>query len=107
MRALAVTGAQAPRRLSGDRDGRRSAACPISTFGSWNGVHVPAATPKPIIAKLNAEIGKARNQPDIQQRMTEFGFTPEGGTPEEFGDFVKRDLAGWTKVVKETGVKVE
>jgi tripartite-type tricarboxylate transporter receptor subunit TctC len=76
-------------------------------FGSWNGVHVPAATPKPIIAKLNAEIGKARNQPDIQQRMTDFGLTAEGGTPEEFGEFVKRDLAQWMKVVKETGVKVE
>ena len=76
-------------------------------FGSWNGVHVPAATPKPIIAKLNAEIGKARNQPDIQQRMTDFGLTAEGGTPEEFGEFVKRDLAQWTRVVKETGVKVE
>jgi tripartite-type tricarboxylate transporter receptor subunit TctC len=76
-------------------------------FGSWNGVHVPAATPKPIIAKLNAEIGKARNQPDIQQRMTDFGLTAEGGTPEEFGEFVKRDLAQWMKVVKDTGVKVE
>jgi len=76
-------------------------------FGSWNGVHVPAATPKPIIAKLNAEIGKARNQPDIQQRMTDFGLTAEGGTPEEFGEFVKRDLAQWMRVVKETGVKVE
>jgi tripartite-type tricarboxylate transporter receptor subunit TctC len=76
-------------------------------FGSWNGVHVPAATPKPIIAKLNAEIGKARNQPDIQQRMTDFGLTAEGGTPEEFGEFVNRDLAQWMKVVKETGVKVE
>ena len=76
-------------------------------FGSWNGVHVPAATPKPIIARLNAEIGKARNQPDIQQRITDFGLTAEGGTPEEFGEFVKRDLAQWTRVVKETGVKVE
>ena len=76
-------------------------------FGSWNGVHVPAATPKPIIARLNAEIGKARNQPDIQQRITDFGLTAEGGTPEEFGEFVKRDLAQWTRIVKETGVKVE
>ena len=76
-------------------------------FGSWNGVHVPAATPKPIIARLNAEIGKARNQPGVQQRITDFGLTAEGGTPEEFGEFVKRDLAQWTRVVKETGVKVE
>jgi tripartite-type tricarboxylate transporter receptor subunit TctC len=106
VRALAVTGAK---RLAAFPEIATVAegGLPELTFGSWNGVHVPAATPKPIIAKLNAEIGKARNQPDIQQRMTEFGFTPEGGTPEQFGDFVKRDLAGWTKVVKETGVKVE
>jgi tripartite-type tricarboxylate transporter receptor subunit TctC len=106
VRALAVTGA---RRLAvlPDVPTVAESGLPDLTFGSWNGVHVPAATPKPIIAKLNAEIGKARNQPDIQQRMTDFGFTPEGGAPEEFGDFVKRDLAGWTKIVKETGVKVE
>ena len=106
VRALAVTGA---RRLAvlPEVPTVAESGLPDLTFGSWNGVHVPAATPKPIIAKLNAEIGKARNQPDIQQRMIDFGFTPEGGAPEEFGDFVKRDLAGWTKIVKETGVKVE
>ena len=47
-------------------------------------------------------IGKARELPDIRQRMTHLGFTPE-----EFGEFVKRDLARWHKAVQETGVKVE
>jgi len=106
VRALAVTGRKRLAVLP-EVPTVAEAGLPDLAFGSWNGVHVPAATPKPIITKLNAEIGKARNLPDIQQRMTDFGFTPEGGTPEEFGDFVKRDLAGWTKIVKETGVKVE
>ena len=106
VRALAVTGRK---RLAILPDVPTVAEAGLADleFGSWNGVHVPAATPKPIIARLNAEIGKARNQPDVQQRITDFGLTAEGGTPEEFGEFVKRDLAQWTRVVKETGVKVE
>jgi tripartite-type tricarboxylate transporter receptor subunit TctC len=39
--------------------------------------------------------------------MGDLGFTPEGGSPAEFGEFVKRDLARWNKVVKETGVKLD
>jgi tripartite-type tricarboxylate transporter receptor subunit TctC len=106
VRALAVTGKSRLAVLP-DVPTVAEAGLPELTFGSWNGVHVPAATPKPIIAKLNAEIGKVRDLPDIRQRMTDFGFTPEGGTPEEFGEFVKRDVANWTRIVKETGVKVE
>jgi len=106
VRALAVTGRKRLAVLP-EVPTVAEAGLPDLEFGSWNGVHVPAATPKPIIARLNAEIGKARNQPDVQQRITDFGLTAEGGTPEEFGEFVKRDLAQWMKVVKETGVKVE
>jgi tripartite-type tricarboxylate transporter receptor subunit TctC len=106
VRALAVTGRKRLAILP-EVPTVAEAGLPDLEFGSWNGVHVPAATPKPIIARLNAEIGKARNQPDVQQRITDFGLTAEGGTPEEFGKFVKRDLAQWMKVVKETGVKVE
>jgi tripartite-type tricarboxylate transporter receptor subunit TctC len=106
VRALAVTGRKRLAILP-EVPTVAEAGLPDLEFGSWNGVHVPAATPKPIIARLNAEIGKARNQPDVQQRITDFGLTAEGGTPEEFGEFVKRDLAQWMKVVKETGVKVE
>jgi tripartite-type tricarboxylate transporter receptor subunit TctC len=106
VRALAVTGRKRLAILP-EVPTVAEAGLPDLEFGSWNGVHVPAATPKPIIARLNAEIGKARNQPDVQQRITDFGLTAEGSTPQEFGEFVKRDLAQWMKVVKETGVKVE
>jgi tripartite-type tricarboxylate transporter receptor subunit TctC len=83
------------------------AGFPDLQFTSWNGLHAPAGTPKAVIAKINAEVGKIRNMPDFQQRLATLGFTPEGGTPQEFGDFVKADIALWQKVVKETGVKVE
>ena len=70
-------------------------------------MHVPAGTPKPIIEKLNAGIAKARSLPDVQQRMTDAGLTPEGGTAAEFAEFVKRDVARWSRIVAETGVKAE
>jgi tripartite-type tricarboxylate transporter receptor subunit TctC len=106
VRALAVTGSK---RLAGlpDIPTVAESGLPELEFGSWNGLHVPAGTPKPIVAKINAAIATARELPDIRQRMTDLGSTPEGGTPEEFGEFVKRDLARWHKAVQETGVKVE
>jgi tripartite-type tricarboxylate transporter receptor subunit TctC len=96
VRALAVTGSKRLPNLP-DIPTVAEAGFPELEFGSWNGLHVPAG----------AAIGKARDLPDIRQRMTDLGFTPEGGTPEEFGEFVKRDLARWHKAVQETGVKVE
>jgi tripartite-type tricarboxylate transporter receptor subunit TctC len=83
------------------------AGLPALEFGSWNGVHAPAGTPKPIIDKLNAAIGDVRQQADVQRRMTELGLLPEGGAAAAFGDFVKRDIARWRRIVDETGVKIE
>jgi len=106
LRALAVTGDKRLAALS-DIPTVAEAGLPELEFGSWNGVHVPVGTPKPIIDKLNGAIGRARNLPDVQNRMVEVGLTPEGGTPAEFGEFVKRDIARWGKIVKETGVKMD
>ena len=106
VRALAVTGTK---RLPGlpDVPTVAEAGYPDLAFASWNGLHVPAGTPKPVIAKINAAVATAREVPAIRQRMTDLGFTPEGGTPDEFGEFVKRDHARWSKVVKDTGVKLD
>ncbi len=106
VRALAVTG---PKRIAAlpDVPTIAEAGLPEVTFQSWNGVHVPAGTPKPIIAKLNAEIARAVRMQDMRERMQSLGFEPEGGTPSEFGAFVKDDVERWAKAVQATGVKVE
>ena len=106
LRALAVSG---PKRVAGlpDVPTVAEAGYPDLEFGSWNGLHVPAGTPKPIIAKINGAIAKARTLPDVVQRMADFGLIPEGGSPEEFAEFVRRDLARWQTIVRETGVKLE
>jgi tripartite-type tricarboxylate transporter receptor subunit TctC len=106
LRALAVSG---PKRFPTlpDVPTVAEAGYPDLEFVSWNGLHVPVGTPKPVIAKINAAIAAARELPDIRQRMLALGFTPEGGSPDDFGRFVQRDLDRWNKVVKETGVKLE
>ncbi|MFL5033329.1 MAG: Bug family tripartite tricarboxylate transporter substrate binding protein [Xanthobacteraceae bacterium] len=106
LRALAVTGSQ---RIAALPDVPIVAEAGLADleFGSWNGLHVPAGTPKPIIDKLNGAVAKARNLADVQTRMRDVGLEPEGGTPAEFGEFVRRDVERWGRIVKETGVKME
>jgi tripartite-type tricarboxylate transporter receptor subunit TctC len=106
LRALAVTGNQRIAALP-DVPTVAEAGLPDLEFGSWNGLHVSAGTPKPIINKLNGAVAKARNLADVQTRMHDVGLEPEGGTPAEFGEFVRRDVERWGRIVKETGVKVE
>ena len=106
LRAVAVTGARRAAALP-DVPTITEAGFPGADFISWNGVHVRAGTPKPIIAKLNAELNAALKKPDVQERMAALGLDPAGGTPEAFGAFVKEDIARWAKVIKETGVRVE
>ena len=106
LRALAVTGNQRIAALP-DVPTVAEAGLPDLEFGSWNGLHVPTGTPKPIIDKLNGAVAKARNLADVQTRMRDVGLEPEGGTPAEFGEFVRRDVERWGRIVKETGVKVE
>ena len=78
----------------------------FDVFG-WNGVLAPAGTPAPVIAKLQGEMVKALKLPEVRERIAGFGFEPVGSTPEEFGEFVKADIARWAKVVKESGARVE
>jgi tripartite-type tricarboxylate transporter receptor subunit TctC len=106
LRALGVGGAK---RASAAPDLPTVAEAGVASFAfdSWNGVHVPARTPRSIIAKLNAELLKAISPPEIQKRMLDLGLEPAGGTPEEFAAFVKADIARWARVVKEAGVRTE
>ena len=76
-------------------------------FISWNGVHVPAATPRPVAGKLNTELQRIITVPDVKEKMLGLGMDIAGGTPEEFGALVKSDIAKWAKVIREAGIKPE
>jgi len=78
----------------------------FDVFG-WNGLLAPAGTPPSVVAKLQGEIARALQNPEVRERIAGFGFEPVGNTPEEFGEFVKTDIARWAKVVKASGARVD
>jgi tripartite-type tricarboxylate transporter receptor subunit TctC len=75
--------------------------------GTWSGVIAPAGLPGPILAKLNDAVNRAIRTPAFQARFGSIGDEPAGGTPEEFADTIKRDLAKWKDVVERSGAKLE
>jgi tripartite-type tricarboxylate transporter receptor subunit TctC len=73
---------------------------------TWHGVVVPAATPVPIIEKINAEFNAVLGLPETRERLSAQGVEPRGGTPAEFASFLRSEIPKWTKVVCESGAKV-
>jgi tripartite-type tricarboxylate transporter receptor subunit TctC len=106
LRALAVTGAK--RSPSAPALPTISeAGVPGYEFTSWNGVHVTAGTPRPVVAKINAELVRVVALPDVRERMFGLGMEVVGSTPEQLGALVASDIAKWGKVIRESGVRVD
>ena len=75
--------------------------------GSWFGLFAPKATPREVIAELNKATNEFVAEKDVQARMITEGADPVGGTPEQFGAFVRKEFEKWRTVVQESGAKVE
>src|SRR6266699_1115345 len=73
----------------------------------WLGLMAPAATPKPIIERLNSEIQRIASLPDVKEAWAKQGAVPMHMTPAEFGKFMEQDIQKWAKVVKISGAKVD
>ena len=73
----------------------------------WYGVAAPAGTPREIIARLNAEILRTLATPDSRKRMAMDAAEPIGGTPEQFGDYIRSEIVKYAKIVKESGAKID
>jgi tripartite-type tricarboxylate transporter receptor subunit TctC len=104
IRAIAVTSAK-----------RSTAAPDIPTVAesgvpgydapSWWGFLAPAGTPKDIITRLNTDTLKALRARDVHELLIRQGMDPAGSTPAEFDAYLRADIAKWTKVVQEAGIK--
>jgi tripartite-type tricarboxylate transporter receptor subunit TctC len=67
----------------------------------------PAATPAAIAARLSSELQKALRDPEVTQRFEAIGFETGGGTPDEFGRFIRSEMQKWAKVVRTANIKVD
>ena len=74
---------------------------------NWYGALAPAGTPREIVNKLNAEIVKALQLPDVKERLTSQGFETRTSTPDEFAAFLKSEIVKWAGIVKASGAKVD
>jgi tripartite-type tricarboxylate transporter receptor subunit TctC len=106
LRALAITSA------------KRSASLPdvptmveqgFTNFvtDNMNGVFLPAGAAPALVARLHADILKALATPDLRERLQAQGLEPVGDTPQAFAAYVKQQIAQWTKVIKDAGIKVD
>ncbi|MDB5862427.1 MAG: hypothetical protein JWO70_233 [Betaproteobacteria bacterium] len=74
---------------------------------SWYGIFGPPALSPDIVNKLNPEVGTMATAPDVKERLAQLGAEPAKLTPEEFGRYVKGEVARWAKVVKESGARLD
>jgi len=73
----------------------------------WQGIVAPAGTPKPVIARLYAEIAKAASTPDVKARLEALGMEPASAGPEEFAAHIHSEMQRWGKFVRETGIRTD
>jgi tripartite-type tricarboxylate transporter receptor subunit TctC len=73
----------------------------------WLGLMAPAATPRPVLERLSAEVNKIVNAPEVKEAWAKQGAQPMGMTVDQFDKFLRADVQKWSKLVKETGMKVD
>ncbi len=74
---------------------------------TWNGIVGPAGMPEPAVARLNAELVKALNLPEVKSKLEDSGYRAVGGTPEEFGKPMRDDIAFYGPIFKSVGVEAQ
>jgi tripartite-type tricarboxylate transporter receptor subunit TctC len=106
VRALAVTSAKRSPAIP-ELPTMAEAGVPGFEAATWNGLVAPAATPKDIVAKLNADIVKVLSMPDTRAKLASNGLEPIGDTPGAFSAHISNEIARWAKVVKAAHIRPE
>jgi tripartite-type tricarboxylate transporter receptor subunit TctC len=106
MQALAVTSRQRSSRLPNVPTLAETVAPGFDVIG-WFGVLAPAATPAPLIERLNRELNAALEAPEVAGRITDLGLEHMGGTAESFAALVRSETERWGGLIRELGLKPE
>jgi tripartite-type tricarboxylate transporter receptor subunit TctC len=106
LRPIAVA---SPKRLSELPDVPTMAEAGLPNFHvlSWNGLAAPVNTPRPIVDKLNKEVNRILNMPDVKKQMQALGAEPGGGTSDDFSNYVNAEIKKWAAVVKTAGFSLD
>ncbi len=83
------------------------AGVPGFEASTWHGVVAPAATPQAVIARLNGEINKLLQTPEMRERLNSQGAEIIGGTPQSFAAYIQAEIPKWTKVIKDSGARAD
>jgi len=106
LRALAVTSAQ-PSLLAPGMPTMTASGLPGYEFASVNGVFAVAKTPNAIINRLNHEIVRALNQPDVKEKLLNIGTEVVTSSPDGFSTKLNSEIAKWGKLIKDVGIRAE
>lgn len=106
VRAIAVTGHQRTSALP-EVVTFAEAGVPDYDASSWNGILVPAGTPRAIVDRLNAELVRILKTPNVLERLAQDGAVPVPSTPEEFTVLIKSEITKWAKVVKAANIRID
>ena len=106
LRAIAVTSAQRSPSVAELPTVAESGLVGFEAL-TWHGIVVPAATPQPVIARINSEFNGALTTAELKERLANQGVEARGGKPEEFAAFLRTEIPKWSKVVRDSGAKAE
>ncbi len=101
---LAITGEKRSRMLP-DVPPAQEAGVAGFAVSSWNGLAVPAGTPKDVVARLNREVVAALNDPAVRKRLEDLNLDPHPGSPEQAAALLQHDIRRWTDVIRRAKIE--
>jgi len=109
MKAIAVTGLQRYALMPDVPTVAESGIKELKSFEAiaWNGLLVPAGTPRPIVDRINSAVNAALNDAQVRERLKAAGLEPVGGSPEQFAKLISDESAKWAPIIQRSGARID